>query len=324
MAYADAIGCKVSVRDHGGRCPDYRLSGFTGKNNILTQSLDSLGLAGTKSATKFIPPAYLTASRHDRLRLLAGLIDSDGAATKSGIDYVTKSRELSADLVYLARSLGFWARATQKYSTCQTGEGGWFYRVSIWGDFSQVPIQLPRRVPAVRRMRKCPRRTGFRVEYAGRGPFFGFTLNDDHRYVDGHFVVHHNSGKTPCLATICRDAVMRWDGRVLVVSHVKELLQQAVDKLRVVCPELPVGVYSASLKRRDTDDRVIVAGIQSVYRRACELDSFDLIICDECHLIPRDGDGMYRQFLPRRRSGWTQAPSVRRTISSMPYVSRSG
>jgi len=42
---------------------------------------------------------------------------------------------------------------------------------------------------------------------------------------------------------------------------------------------------------------VIVAGIQSVYKQGCELGAFDLIIVDECHLIPRDGDGMYRQFL---------------------------
>ena len=42
---------------------------------------------------------------------------------------------------------------------------------------------------------------------------------------------------------------------------------------------------------------MIVAGIQSVYKRACELDAFDLIIVDEAHLIPPDGEGMYRQFL---------------------------
>ena len=42
---------------------------------------------------------------------------------------------------------------------------------------------------------------------------------------------------------------------------------------------------------------MIVAGIQSVYKRACELDAFDLVMVDEAHLIPLEGDGMYRQFL---------------------------
>jgi DNA repair protein RadD len=40
-----------------------------------------------------------------------------------------------------------------------------------------------------------------------------------------------------------------------------------------------------------------VAGIQSVYTRACRLGAFDLLIIDEAHMIPPEGDGMYRQFL---------------------------
>jgi DNA repair protein RadD len=104
-------------------------------------------------------------------------------------------------------------------------------------------------------------------------------------------MVHHNSGKTPVLATICRDAVSLWKGRVLIVAHVKELLQQAVDKLNAVSPEtrLQVGVYSAGLKSRDTEHPIIVAGVQSAYRRPKELGRFDLVIMD--------GDGMYRTLL---------------------------
>ena len=110
-------------------------------------------------------------------------------------------------------------------------------------------------------------------------------------------VIPTAGGKTPCMATICKDAVTLWQGRVLVLAHVKELLQQTADKLTAVCPEVDYGIYSAGLKRRDTDNPVIIAGIQSVYKRACELDRFDLIIVDEAHLISPDGEGMYHQFL---------------------------
>lgn len=110
-------------------------------------------------------------------------------------------------------------------------------------------------------------------------------------------VVPTAGGKTPIMASICKDAVGQWDGRVLILAHVKELLEQTADKLRVVCPEIDFGIYSAGLKRRDTQHSVIVAGIQSVYKRACELDAFNLIMVDEAHLIPLEGDGMYRQFL---------------------------
>lgn len=110
-------------------------------------------------------------------------------------------------------------------------------------------------------------------------------------------VIPTGGGKTPILATICRDAVSTWGGRVLVLSHVKELLAQAVEKLAAICPGVNVGVYSAGLGKRQTREPVIVAGIQSVYERATELGRFDLILVDEAHLIPDSGEGMYRTFL---------------------------
>ena len=107
------------------------------------------------------------------------------------------------------------------------------------------------------------------------------------------------AGKSILISTICRDAVQQWNGRVLVLAHVKELLEQAVDKLHALAPDLwhQIGVYSAGLKSRDTEHPIIVAGIQSVYQRACELGAFDLILLDEAHMLPPDGEGRYRQFL---------------------------
>lgn len=280
--YAQSIGSDTSVDARDGRCPTYTLQGIRGRANILTEALDALGLAGTDSASKFIPHRYLTARRMERLNLLAGLMDTDGSVNKSGFEITTKSLELATDIVFLARSLGLAAGCRQKYSYCQTGAGGWFFRVHIFGDGTEVPCRLSRKRPSPRRQKKSVLRTGFQVEPLEPGPFFGFTLDGDHRYVDGHFVVHHNSGKTPVLATICKDAVTRWQGRVLILAHVKELLEQAAEKLQVICPEVRFGVYSAGLKRRDTEHSVIVAGIQSVHKKACELDAFDLVIVDEC------------------------------------------
>ena len=112
-------------------------------------------------------------------------------------------------------------------------------------------------------------------------------------------VIPTGGGKTPVIATICSDAVSRWNGRVLILAHVKELLEQAADKLDQVCPDIHVGVYSAGLKRRDTTHPVIIAGIQSVYQKAEQLGHFDLVVVDEAHMIPpgKDGDGMYRRLL---------------------------
>ncbi|GJQ27328.1 MAG: hypothetical protein HBSAPP02_23600 [Phycisphaerae bacterium] len=110
-------------------------------------------------------------------------------------------------------------------------------------------------------------------------------------------VIPTAGGKTPVMATICRDAVQRWGGRVLILAHVRELLEQAAEKLHLVAPDLPVGIYSAGLKRRDLGYAITIAGIQSIYERACDVGAVDLVIVDECHLIPEDGEGMYRTFL---------------------------
>jgi DNA repair protein RadD len=137
-------------------------------------------------------------------------------------------------------------------------------------------------------------------------------------------VIPTAGGKTPILATICKDAVSKWRGRVLIVAHVKELLEQAVDKLNQVAPELglQIGIYSAGLKSHDTDEPIIVAGIQSIYKRAKKLGHFDLAIIDEVHCIPPDGDGMYRTLL----TGLKETNPILRIIglTATPYRMASG
>lgn len=106
-------------------------------------------------------------------------------------------------------------------------------------------------------------------------------------------VLPTGAGKTHVIVQVCRD-VQKWQGRVLVVAHVKELLEQSADKLRAV-DGLDVGVYSASLKSRDVESDVLVAGVQSIYKRGFELAGsrpFNLVIVDEAHRIPVDGNGM--------------------------------
>lgn len=110
-------------------------------------------------------------------------------------------------------------------------------------------------------------------------------------------VIPTAGGKTPIMATICRDVVTRWGGRVLVLAHVKELVAQTSRHLTEMAPDLMYGINSAGLGSRDRDHQVIVAGIQSVYRDISMLGPFDIILIDEAHLIPPDGEGMYRTLL---------------------------
>ena len=79
--------------------------------NPVTATLRDLGLAGTRSYTKFVPERYLHNSAEVRLGLLQGLLDSDGGpVTQQGrtcrIQYGTSSPRLRDDVVFLVRSLG--------------------------------------------------------------------------------------------------------------------------------------------------------------------------------------------------------------------------
>lgn len=105
------------------------------------------------------------------------------------------------------------------------------------------------------------------------------------------------SGKSWIIAALCEDVLRQWpDSRILILSHVKELLSQDADKIVQAWPDAPVGLYSAGLNHRDVD-RITVAGIQSVWRRPEELGKIDLAVVDEAHLINHSDSGMYRSLL---------------------------
>ena len=60
------------------------------------------------------------------------------------------------------------------------------------------------------------------------------------------------SGKSILIAEIIRRSLKWWPGtRILMLTHQKELIEQDMDKLKKIAPELDMGVYSASLKSKD-------------------------------------------------------------------------
>lgn len=97
-------------------------------------------------------------------------------------------------------------------------------------------------------------------------------------------------------------------GRVLVVTDRQELIKQNEAKLLGLAPGADVGVYSAGLERRESDAKVVMGGIQSIYNRMDELQrvgDFSAVIVDECHKVNHDnnlkigqgtGKTMYRQM----------------------------
>jgi DNA repair protein RadD len=109
-------------------------------------------------------------------------------------------------------------------------------------------------------------------------------------------VMPTGSGKSHVIAEFVRHMNQQKNSKALIVSHVKEILFQNYEKLEQVW-EGDIGMYGNSLGRRDTDNDIIYAQLQSVWNKVEYLPSFDLLLIDEAHLVPKDGEGMYRSLI---------------------------
>lgn len=106
------------------------------------------------------------------------------------------------------------------------------------------------------------------------------------------------AGKSVILAEFVRRSVTEFPGtRVVMATHVKELIQQNYQALMRLWPDAPAGIYSAGLSRRQIGKAITFAGIQSVAKRASEFGFVDLLVVDEAHLIPRSGTTQYQKFI---------------------------
>lgn len=106
------------------------------------------------------------------------------------------------------------------------------------------------------------------------------------------------SGKSMIAAGFIHSVVSRWPTeRIVVVTHVRELVAQDYDALLRAWPNAPAGICSAGLRRREWRAPILFAGIQTVYKHAAKVGWTDLVIIDEAHLLPKEGFGMYRTFL---------------------------
>lgn len=100
----------LEISDKFGKC-DYNIKNKNTKTrpliNYLKKDLEEYDLFGKYSYEKFIPKDYLISDKTQRLKLLQGLIDSDGYVGEDGtISYSTTSKILSENFEELCRSLG--------------------------------------------------------------------------------------------------------------------------------------------------------------------------------------------------------------------------
>jgi phosphate starvation-inducible PhoH-like protein len=177
--------------------------------NPLSDGLEALGLAGTRSTTKFVPGDYLFNSSEVRLAVLQGLLDSDGGpVTQAGrtcrVQYTTCSDRLRDDVLFLVRSLGGVATVRTRPAEGRAPGGTPERPVQHRNDAHVLDIRLPEGMDPFRLSRKKaaydthgggrPMRFIDSIEPAGEAECVCISVGaEDSLYVTEDFLVTHNT-----------------------------------------------------------------------------------------------------------------------------------
>jgi superfamily II DNA or RNA helicase len=188
---------------------------------------------------KHIPNEYKFNSRRNRLLLLAGLIDSDGNASRRGaVEFCNTNYQLASDVCWLARSLGFRASLKpRKASIRSIGYVGLAWRVRISGEISSIPLLLPRKQTGDK-TKYASLRYGIKVEAAGSGYYYGFSIDGDRKFLLGDFTVTHNTLMMVKLIGKIKT------GPFIFYVLTEDLLDQAYETLSL-CLNQPIGRVGA-------------------------------------------------------------------------------
>ena len=162
--------------------------------NPLLRFLEELELKNTTCKDKFIPEMYLHAPVSERIKLLQGLMDTDGYinATGKDIHYTTVSDKLANNVLYIARSLGIKAIISTKKSKLNTN----YYRVRLSGHISFNIFLLQRKAD-----RFLKRKDSFplcnivainKLDYQEESSCI-IVDNPNRLYITKDFIVTHNS-----------------------------------------------------------------------------------------------------------------------------------
>lgn len=294
----------------------YFLSKGCGRGgNPIINAIKDIGLYNRKSGDKFIPIQYLTSNKENRYKLLAGFLDTDAYYNKSGkgYEYCSKSETMMKQFVLLCRSLGLLCSG---YS-CKLVDGVKYYRTGIYGNLENIPVRVGIRKGANRIINKNPYVVGFKVEYVGKGEYYGFTTDGNHLYLDEQCFIHHNSGKSLIISKIAHEI----NRPTLVLQPSKEILEQNYAKA-VSFGSKPT-IYSASCGIKELS-AMTYATLKSIKKDVARLKDIgiDTLLIDECHsgYSPEEGSEFMEfmnGFPEAKVLGFTATPCRLRTYSSM-------
>jgi superfamily II DNA or RNA helicase len=293
--YAFSLGMSLSkYPDLESKSDNYAIVNKSGVPNILLDRMRGYGLIGKykqkrpkdehSQYKKHIPQCYLINSREIRLKVLAGLLDTDGYLHPGNyFDLVLVSKKLFDDAILLAQTLGF---GTTKGIKIVNGDE--YHRVHIYGNIHEIPTCVAHKKASVRKQKKDVLVFGIKVESVGVGDYYGFEIEGNNkRFLLGDCTVVHNTEIALGITkTLMNNKLIK---KALVVTPsvpiIKQLRERAFlrgfKKSEIGC------VYG---QEKDFDKPIIFAVINTMAQGIKEgnkdvidlVKNADLIVLDEC------------------------------------------
>ena len=271
---------------------DNKRNGYINVGNYLYE----LGIEHTRSNNKFIPNIYKYTSVENRLKILQGLMDSDGHCMLSknnsfyGTEFSTISEKLCDDVCEIVQTLGGIARKKFRRSFYKKNgdrvEYNISYRVNIKLPYDMNPFKLKRKSERYLEPKKYPTGRYIKnIEKIGEDECTCISVDSpDKLYVAEHCIVTHNTTSTIIAA-----------------------LETGVKKILIICPaSLKINwqreianytdrsVYIAEGKKFSIEHDFVIVNydilknfydIKNKENSPISLSNFDLIILDEAHFI---------------------------------------
>lgn len=203
-----SLGIELHIRNFDNH-KQANLVSVSNNRNKLVYNLAELDLIGCDSRQKFIPNIYLNATIDNRIKLLSGIINTDGSVDGARIIITTYSEQLSKNIAELARSLGFIASIldydrTDSNST-KKHDKEIEYRVSIISsDYSALQLSSKHKakikgknieyVKSIKNIRLVDREESQCI----------MLDSDEHLYITNDYIVTHN---TTLVKEVCEKLV---------------------------------------------------------------------------------------------------------------------